>query len=299
MAKPLKILFFVNPDSGSIHLDSIWAKIKEIFDKSLFDYEVLLPKPGQLIEDIIADALKNQFDIVVAIGGDGTISAVAHAVSQTHLLLGIVPTGTGNVLARELRIPTKVRSALELIASGRYIEKHIDGIKVNGNNYFICVSVGLSALIMKDVDSRMKRFLGWIAYLLRGAINYFRYKHQVITLEIDGEKFTSVTSDVLITNFGQKFIPGFNLSPDIHPDDGKLDVFAFKIDGFWKIIKILIRILMQRNNDIEELRHFTEAQKIHISCKNKMVVQGDGDVIGTTPVDIEIMPRVLKVIAPL
>jgi diacylglycerol kinase (ATP) len=300
MLSPIsKILFFVNVLSGRTNIEEVIEHIDSLFESTGFVYEILVQETPFKAEDVITSALINNFDMVIVVGGDGTISSIANCIAHTHLVMGIVPTGTGNVLARELGIPTNVRSALNLISSGRYRIRELDGMKVFDSTYFICVSVGLSALIMKDMNSKIKRFFGRLAYFWKGLVNYLRYKDEYMILDVDYEHFESLTSDVLITNFGQKYIPGFNLSPDIEPDDGRLDVFIFKINNIIKILKILIRITFKKSADIDELRHFKQAQTIMIDCVKPMPVQADGDVVGVTPVKIQIAPNALRVIAPL
>lgn len=290
-SKP-KILFFINPKSGSAKTDGLLDLIDEIFDES-YEYEIVLPQKGRKIEEIISESLKKSFDIVSVSGGDGTVSAAAHALSNTSTLLSIIPTGTANVIANELGIPIDIRKSLELIKSDFRVRK-LDALEVNGNFYYLRISVGLSSLTIKNITRRSKRILGSLAYLWKGIINYFSYNHRYFKVIIDGKKHKFKASDIVVTNFGRLFFPGINIDKKISPDDKVLDVFVFRPLKFKSIMKLLFGIVFQRK--VRELKQFTGAKEIRIECKKRMPVQADGDIIGYTPVEVKIVPGALKVI---
>lgn len=291
----MKILFLINPRSGTAKTDHVLEAIDEVFGETNHEYEVVFTRKKTKIEDLVAKELKEGFDTVVGVGGDGTISAIAHPLTNTSIKLGIIPAGTANIIARDLGIPTELQAALKLIRDSEKI-RELDAIEVNSNYYYLRVSVGISSLTIKNITRRTKRLLGSFSYLWSGIFNYFTFNHQKFRLIIDGNTHKVKASDIVITNFGRIFFPGMNMDPNITPDDGLLDVFVFAPLKVKAIFKLFFGLVLKRK--VKELRQFSEARKITIFTKKQMPVQADGDIIGYTPVQVKIVPRALKVIVP-
>jgi diacylglycerol kinase (ATP) len=127
-------------------------------------YEVYETTGEERIAEIVRGVLNRDFDMFIAAGGDGTVSGVADALIGTGIQLGIIPVGTGNSLARELGIPLKLEDAIDLL-TGEHTMARIDAMHV-GDRYFVLnVSVGISALMMRDTKREDKRRFGEIAYV--------------------------------------------------------------------------------------------------------------------------------------
>jgi diacylglycerol kinase (ATP) len=293
-----KIIFLINPKSSNSKFEYINDLIEDLFDES-FDYQIVVPQKRVSIENTLEELLDKDKEIetVVAAGGDGTVSSVAHCLSKTGLNMGVVPTGTANVIAKELGIPRDIRSSLEIIKRKSKVRK-VDSLEVNGYHYFLRVSVGLSSLTISKINRRLKRILGSFAYLWTGIKNYFGYNHKSFDITVDGETLSYRASDIVVTNFGRIFLPGINIDPNITPDDGVLDILVFKTLSIWGTIKIIYKKLIKREKSFDELDHITEAKEVTIESSKKMPVQADGDIIGYTPITIKVVPKVLNVIVP-
>ena len=156
-----KIRFIVNPISGTQGKDLILSLIDEKIDKDKFLWEVVYTERAGHAIEIAALAAEENIDIVVAIGGDGTVNEVGRSLVHTNTALAIIPSGSGNGLARHLQIPMDPRKALELINEGE--EDIIDYGKINGSDFFCTCGVGFDAFVSLKFANAGKR--GLLTYL--------------------------------------------------------------------------------------------------------------------------------------
>jgi diacylglycerol kinase family enzyme/membrane-associated phospholipid phosphatase len=171
-------------------------------------------------------AIENESDLVLVAGGDGTVRVVCSALAHTGIPVGVIPAGTGNLLARNLHIPLDLDDALERILEGR--DRRIDLVRVNGDGldtdrFAVMAGLGLDAAIISDAPPHLKKQIGWTAYLVSAAKNI---NHPSVRVQItidDAETIERRVRTVVIGNVGmlQANIP---LLPDARPDDGLLDV---------------------------------------------------------------------------
>ena len=144
MAKK-KIIFIINPISGTANKDSMPSLIERYIDKAIFDVEIRFTEYSGHASEIATAAKNTGVDIVVAVGGDGTINEVARSVIDSRTALGIIPCGSGNGLARHLMLPLNVKGALEIINS---CEIHdLDYGIINGHPFFCTCGMGFDAFI--------------------------------------------------------------------------------------------------------------------------------------------------------
>lgn len=217
--------------------DELRAAVATVFgdDAEVVWWETTAGDPGS---GMAHEAVDGGCDVVIAVGGDGTVRVVAEAVAGTDVALGIVPRGTGNLLARNLDVPIgDISAALERIRDGE--ERRIDlgwvalGDEADAEEHAFTVMIGfgLDAQMLAETDDELKAKVGWLAYVqaLGRAAQATELVDASITLDDEDAEDVRVHT-VLIGNCGM-IQGGINLLPDAVPDDGRLDVLLVSAEG--------------------------------------------------------------------
>jgi YegS/Rv2252/BmrU family lipid kinase len=248
-----------------------------------------------------ARAVKAHVDVVVAVGGDGSVGMVATALAETKVALGIVPTGTGNLLATNLGIPHPRDEAVKTILSGRHRRIDMGRVAVDGarHDFTVACGVGFDADVIQKTGTAEKRRLGKIAYLANvlGQMGGIENVPHEITL--DGAYSTTDAAQVFIANFGG-ILPGLKPRRPIHPDDGVFDVVVVRASGPMPGLLAGWEALRQQETGESPEGHVFRAQarEVRIDTKPSRLVEIDGSIVGRTPITASIRPAALTVIVP-
>jgi len=252
--------------------------------------------PGERIDETVRDAVESGCDLVVAAGGDGTVSAAMAGAAGTGVPLAIVPTGTTNLIARELGIPLDPASAARLVASAS-TSRSVDGMAVAGRCYFLQVGVGITALAVDGTTRELKSRFGVLAYpgAVARRMSGLRPSHLDIT--VDGERYRVRSIEATVANNGILAGIFFRKGPDVRMDDGHIDVCVLAARTPLDYPRLVLDILAGRHGPPRVL-FLPAGRSVRIESRTPLAVQADGDIIGTTPVEIEVFPRAVSVIAP-
>ncbi len=302
----IKVLAILNPRSGSCTPEAVRLAIGE----HLASAEVVIHEvnPGDDLPAIIHGALARGFDPIIAAGGDGTVSTVANALVGTQAHLIIFPLGTANVLARELGIPIELDGACKLSAGrvnpGSLAGKHheiveIDAMRVQGHHYFTQIGVGIDSIMIRDTAVEHKRRFGRLAYLWTALITLVGFQPRRFSLTIDDRKLSRRASQVLVANTGMMGQAGLRWGPEIRPDDAKLDVCIARARSLVDFAVMFWHVLRRSHQKSRNVRYLVATQSVTIEAKHPLPVQADGEIIGPTPVHIELVPKALKVVVPV
>ena len=293
MAKALVIL---NPAAGKIAHEAVRDALDRWLAPAGIDCEIHETRRGTAFGDVVRARLRDGFDLVVAAGGDGTVSAVIDGLAGAAIPLGIIPTGTANLIARELNIPLEVDEAAALIARAP-LARRIDAMRIGGRVYVLIAGVGISASVARGTTRRNKNRFGLIAYLGAAILRSpeFRPRHLEVTVDGTAEKHHAV--EVAVANCGILAKMVFPKGPEIHVDDGHLDVWILGTKTLLDYPRYIFRILTGRPAT-PRARFIKATKSIVIESAAPLPVQADGDIIGTTPVEIEVLPGALSVIVP-
>jgi YegS/Rv2252/BmrU family lipid kinase len=226
-------------------------------------------------------AIENESDLVLVAGGDGTVRVVCAALAHTGIPVGVIPAGTGNLLARNLHIPLDLDDALERILDGR--DRRIDLVRVHGDeldtdHFAVMAGLGLDAAIISDAPPHLKKQIGWTAYLVSAAKN-INHPSVRVQLTIDeAEPIDRRVRTVVVGNVGmlQANIP---LLPDARPDDGLLDVVVIAPRRVTQWPIVLWRLMTRTNRTDMYLERFT-GRTVQITAAVDVQRQLDGDPIG-------------------
>lgn len=241
-----------------------------------------------------ARSLIGTADIMVAAGGDGTVGAVATALARTGVPLGIIPTGSTNIIAKELGIPSRQRDALRLIL-GEHRLATIDVGMVNGRAMLHMAGAGFDSRLFALTSSGLKKRVGWIAYLpasIRALVAGVPRLHVVA----DGEEFRLRTPMVLVANGSSVISSRFRIDSEPAVDDGWLDLFIVSGERRFAVISSLF-YAMRGGLGASPSVIYRRVQNVSI-VGDDVPYQVDGDVIGPLPVTITADPLALRVIVP-
>ena len=226
-------------------------------------------------------AIENESDLVLIAGGDGTVRVVCAALAYTGIPVGVIPAGTGNLLARNLHIPLDLDDALERILDGR--DRRIDLVSVRGDEldtdrFAVMAGLGLDAAIISDAPPHLKKQIGWTAYLVSAAKNINHPSVRVKLTIDDAEPIERRVRTVVIGNVGmlQANIP---LLPDARPDDGLLDVVVIAPRRVTQWPIVVWRLMTRTNRTDMYLERFT-GRRVEITAAVDVQRQLDGDPIG-------------------
>lgn len=285
-----KILFIINPISGGKNKDGVPALIKKHLDADKFEYRIDI-STGVLHAQQLAQKNIKQFDIIVAVGGDGTINEVASVIVGTDTALGIVPYGSGNGLSRFLGIPMDPEEAIKTLSQD--IVHKIDAAQLNGKWFFNLAGFGFDAHI-SEIFSRGKT-RGFITYIKESFKEYSKYKPQKYQLDIDGKKYESEAFMLNFANSSQ-FGNNVHIAPHASVQDGLLDVCFVKQAPLYRFFDIAFRLF---NKTIDKSEYIDIIQGKHIFVKREQpgAIHLDGEPqMAGLDFEIKIVPAALNIV---
>jgi YegS/Rv2252/BmrU family lipid kinase len=236
-------------------------------------------------------------EIVVAAGGDGTVSAVADGVVGSTVPLAILPLGTANVLARELGIPTDLEGACALLA-GPFATTSIDCMKVRDSYYVTQLGIGIDALMIRDTTREVKRRFGRIAYLWTAVSTLLGFQPRRFRLSIDGRKIHPRASQVVLANCGTLGQRPLRWGPDIRPDDGRVAVCIIRARTLFDYVAVSWHVLRGHPRPHPNIRYYRAERSVAVSTDHPLPAQADGEIIGQTPLEVRVVARALRVVVP-
>jgi diacylglycerol kinase (ATP) len=247
-----------------------------------------------------AAAIKAGCDLIVAVGGDGLVEQVVTVLEGTKVGLGIVPTGTGNLLAGNLQIPEDHAEAVQIALGGRRRRIDVGRLSVDGKRraFTVACGVGFDADVMARTDSEQKSRWGKLAYVANAVLEAGNIHDVPHDITIDGVRRKTDSAQVLIANFG-RIGPGLS-AKKVRPDDGRLDVYIIHAAGPVPALMAGWAALRQTDlgSDDGGRVYHARARTVRIATTPRRRVETDGGFLGRTPITVTIRPRALTVMVP-
>jgi YegS/Rv2252/BmrU family lipid kinase len=249
------------------------------------------------LPDVAREAAEQGFRMVIAAGGDGTVSEVASGLVHSDTVLGIIPVGTANVLAHELGVPFDLDAACRVFTD----EQHttcIDAMQVNDRFFFLHIGMGLDALVMRDTTREHKRRYGIFAYIWTGLVRIFGYQPRRFVIVADGKRHRRRASQVVIANGSTFGFSQLRLGNHIQPDDGFIDICVIYARRFPDYLTIAWHFITRRHGRERKIRYYRAHQSVIINTSSSLPIQADGEILEQFPLHVRVVPQAVRVLVP-
>lgn len=251
-----KIRFIVNPISGVGKKNAIPKLVQKYLDHDLFDYDIAYTEFKAHAKTLATQSVEEEIDIICAVGGDGSVNEVGASLINTKACLAIIPAGSGNGLARHLKISTNLKKAIAVINTGRI--ETIDTGLINDKPFLGIGGFGFDALIAKRFDEYHKR--GFLSYAKLVFTEFRKYNPISVTWTSENKTFTDLIL-CTVANASQ-FGNGFCVAPKADVQDGKLELFFLKKVKWYSLLPIMYRFFRCKadGSKYTETFSFTETE---------------------------------------
>jgi diacylglycerol kinase (ATP) len=251
----------------------------------------------------IAAELGERYDVVFTLGGDGTAMEVVGALAGNGgPPVGILPGGTGNLIARTLGIPLDVRRAVPLLLDGE--EARVDlGVLAGARpglrrRFAFAAGVGIDATMIAEASAALKRHIGVLAYMMSWSRAVLRHDTFAVRVVVDGgPEIQRVASAVMVANFGAVLNDLIRLGPGIRQDDGKLDLCVFSPGTARDAARVAWKLL-RKNFEADPCMLYRAGRHFRIETDPPRAVQADGELLGVTPFDVTVEPLAAQLLVP-
>lgn len=292
-----RALLVTNPAAARMSPGAI-RRVCGVLQRGGLDVDVAgTTRPGDAA-DIARRGADDGVDLIAVYGGDGTAMQVVRGVVDRDIPIGLIPGGTGNILAGNLRIPMSPERAAEVVARG--VTRRIDLGRVersDGAHYFaVNCGAGFDAELMAATSGAAKRRWGMVAYVteaLRGLPDITSVAHRVT---VDGRVIEANAATVMVANCPELIPPYLRLRHNIQMDDGQLDVIILEATGVVSSVAVFTRLVlgMAPGDGLQ----FASGRRISVEAAVARPVQLDGEPTGATPFEAEVVPGAVRVFVP-
>ena len=286
-----KAVFIINLIYGTSDKAAIPGLIYQYLDKTQFEYEIAVTQYAGHASEIAAKAKDDGVDVVVAVGGDGTVNEVARAIVHSSTALGIIPCGSGNGLARHLLLPLNVRKAIEVI--NRCEIRQLDYGIINDYPFFCTCGMGFDAFVsMKFAEAGKRGPITYVENVLREGL---KYKPETYTIEDESGTLQYKAFLISCANASQYGNNAY-IAPQASMSDGLMDVIIMEPFDVFEAPQISIEMFsktLDKNSKIKTFR----TRHLHIHRDKPGVIHYDGDPVMTgADIDVELKPKGINII---
>ncbi len=286
-----KLAFIINPISGGISKDNFAELVDKHINKNIFDCDLFYTQSTEHNKELAKACVAQQYDVIVAVGGDGTINNTAKYIAGTEILFGIIPLGSGNGLARHLHLSMKQEEAIKAINNYNYI---LMDTGLANNEFFLNVAgVGFDAHVSWMFANAPKR--GFWQYTKITLAEFAKYKTRKYQIKVDGISITEEAFLVCVAN-GSQYGNNAFIAPTAHINDGVFDITILKPFKIHQMPQLGARIF---NKTIHQSAHVKVLSGKHIIIEREKteVVNIDGEpLMMDLQIDIKLIPANLKII---
>lgn len=297
----MKTLVVFNPDAGQRNARRELEKALELLTKRGWEVAQRETRGKGDALRYAQEAVACGYEAVIVAGGDGTVNEVVNGLVGSEVALGVLPLGTGNVWAREIGMPfaTPLRPS-HLLAGARTLAEGLiyaaDLGQAGERTFLLWAGVGFDAQVVENLNPRLKRYLGPLAYIFSGLSLARESLGTPVTLTIDGKEISRKVLFIEVSNV-RLYAAILRLAPEACLDDGLLEVTLFKGEGILVLIRHFLKMLICRHLRDPQVERY-KGTKVRLTTASPLPVQVDGDYLGTTPLECTVLPQALRVIIP-
>ncbi len=286
-----EVFIIVNPIAGRGYSLQLFERLQRILRNRDISFAVSYNHAS--LKAGLSGINNNSFSAIIVIGGDGTVNHVINSLEDpTRLPLAILPAGTANMLARELRLPQTSEAFVDMLEER--VIKRLDMGMAGNARFVLLLSAGFDAMVTKEIAGARDDVLGYRGYFIPILKVITKYSPPVLNVEVDGEAVRGHLALVLnVRHYGGIF----NVSSSAKPDSGKFEVCVFKNGAIPDLIRYSFAALWRRLSEMPDVV-FRSAYNVKIHSVDSVPVEIDGDYVGTTPVNVSLAPASIPIIVP-
>lgn len=289
-----RLLAIINPKSGTSKKDGVPEKIAQRIATADLKLDVAFTEYAGHATELAREATGKGYDIVLSVGGDGTCNEIAKALVHTDTALGIIPTGSGNGLARHLGIPVGVNAAIKSLFNAHKIVS-VDYCEANGIPFFCTCGVGFDAQISEKFANSKTR--GGLTYLIKSAEEYFKYKNESYIIETADREITEKAFIIACGNASQYGNNAY-IAPYASMCDGLIDVTIVRPFNFIEVLPMTVQLFTKTLHLNPHVRNFTSSE-FKIIREKDGVMHIDGEPVNMpAEINIKCIHAGLKVMVP-
>ena len=286
------ILFLINPKSGVMGKRNLPRLIEENIDRDRYDYKIEFTQFAGHASELAAAAADRGVNVVVAVGGDGTVNEVARSLVHTKTALGVLPCGSGNGFARHLGVPLDLKKALEFLNKAEPVE--IDYGKLNGKPFFCACGLGFDALVSADFANGCNR--GLLGYVHKTLVDWVTYEPEVYELEADSGK-KSYKAFLIACGNASQYGNNAYITPFASMRDGMLSVSILEPFTPFEVPVVVRQLFSNKLNENSHMTTFTTRRMV-VKRNSPGPVHYDGEpYMMDRELVVEVVPCGLKVMA--
>ena len=295
--KPRHAKILINGGAGGQFDETLRERLSEIFRAADAKADIVVFETPAELEQVARAVARENYEMIVAGGGDGTISLVASALIGSGKVLGVLPLGTLNHFAKDLRIPIDFEEAAQNLVSGAEVK--VDVGEVNGRVFLNNSTLGLYPTLVREREKQQRLGWGkWPAFVWAAFAALRRYPFVSVRVSVDGQPLTTRTPFVFVGN-NPYVMERLNVGTRDRLDAGELSLYMTRRTGRMGLVRLAIRALLGRLRDEKDFMAIS-AHELTITTKSSRArVAFDGEIdILKTPLEYRIRPRVLSVVVP-
>ena len=299
-----KTLTIVNPIAGAGKTAGLWPQIKARMESMGLIFDSVLTESPRHATQLSADALRNDYTLLVSVGGDGTLNEIVNGLMQVHpqgshdLTVAVIPVGTGADFARTLGIPrtwqtacahltgdkTRLLDVGEMTYAGKSGEEH---------RYFVNVAgLGFDGEVIARTSFASKRLGGTIPYLSNLVLTLIDYANKDVDVNMDDQPLSGRMNSVVVAN-GAWFGGGMYIAPNARPDDGLFDVVMIGDVGKLELLQTMPRVYNGTHLTHPKVK-VVRAREVRVESQQPMWLQADGEALGQAPVTFSVRSQALR-----
>ncbi|MDW7740132.1 MAG: diacylglycerol kinase family lipid kinase [Bacillota bacterium] len=287
--------FIVNAEAGGGKAGRVWQQIEQLLNEAGQRYTVYFtdrPGDGTILA---AKSVKKGAELVVAVGGDGSLREVVNGIDLGKIILGILPLGTGNGFRRSTGIPGRWQEALYGLNS--WEPQNVDIGSINETFFLNVVGIGFDAAVAEMASHKYRFIKGYMAYLAAFFNELLHFEHFAAELSCDGQILKEDNTLLVVIANGRFYGGALSIAPNASITDGNLDLLLVKGKTNPETTVIAVKALMKKHLTHDGVLSMV-GKEITVGADHPVLVHVDGEVIGNLPVRIKVHPKALKLLTP-
>lgn len=294
MNTPKRVFAIINPATGQDSVRKLESGLKKTAERLGVELELRVTEHPEHATEIAREC-HDDYDIVVAVGGDGTVSEVVTGAIGSDLVVGIVPVGSTNMVAKDLGIPRRLSAAIT-VALGEGVPTAFDVARAGETTFMHMAGAGYDAEIMREASGKWKRRIGWPAYLWP-AIKHLRSSPFRVELDVDGDPGSWDARMVLCAIGGSIVHPRFTVGAGIDRHDGMMDICIYNPPNAVGAATSLGWIIIQKP-ERSRWQHQLRGKTVVIRADRPIAFETDGNFQGELPVVVEMLDEPTYILTP-